>query len=362
MNDTCLLIIISYNQLSYTRACVHSVLENTAYPYHLLIIDNGSHEETCAYLRGLQDRADVTVVFNTENQGWIGGVNQGLSFGDYAYYCVMNNDIIVYPGWLGEMVTVARSHGRIGLVSPCWEVPSRYQEDHQRFFQAEVVSRKGQWVETDWMRGFCFLIRRDVVRAIGGLDPAYGAGYYDDWDYSVRAVAAGYLCARALGAFVYHCKNITFTGLMKKFEYDANFSRNKAIFYNRWGRPLRILVIYTPDLDKRRAFIQDVLRRLLRDQNNLFLWHTGTDPLIHHTNCVSRPCSVKRLKWRVLGHLLDNYRRALRKHYNVILCSRSMARRLRAWPGIPKAYPVVCLEDLPEARAFEEVRRFKMYR
>jgi len=362
INSKCLLIIITYNQLEYTRQCIESIQSHTDYPHRVLIIDNCSNQETVDYLQTLKNQEDIEVIFNKENQGWIGGVNQGLAFGDYVYYCVMNNDIVVYPGWLSEMVKMAEQEERIGLVNPEWDAPKKYRQDYQRFFQEEIIPQRNQSVETDWMRGFCFLIKRSVVRAIGGLDTIFGAGYYDDWDYSMRAIKAGFRCVRAKGAFVYHCKNITFNSLLRKFEYDENFNRNKALFYNRWGRPLRVLVIYSEDLNAKKDLVRHILRSLLENQDNVFLIQTGDESLVEHTNCVQKKVSASALIWNIWGRLMDNLRHALRKRYNIILCSQEVKHRITQIPLLTNQYRLLTFDTGSEEQLLGQIRGVKQYK
>jgi len=157
IKEECLLIIISFNRLSCTKMCIESIQKNTNYPVNILIIDNDSDSETINYLKKLQNKGEVDVIFNNENKGWIGGVNQGLDYGDYKYYCVMNNDIIVYPHWLEQMIKVSEQDEDTGLVNPEWHVPKRYTNNRDRFIQDFILSQENNSIETDWVRGFCIL-------------------------------------------------------------------------------------------------------------------------------------------------------------------------------------------------------------
>ncbi|VAX36953.1 hypothetical protein MNBD_UNCLBAC01-1846 [hydrothermal vent metagenome] len=362
MPEQCLLIIISYNQLDYTRQCVASIQKHTEYPYHLLIIDNCSNQETRDYLCGLQRQKNVDIIFNQVNQGWIGGVNQGLNYGVYEYYCVMNNDIEVYPCWLSEMVAIAQKDKKIGLVNPQWESPKKYKEDYAKFLNEVISQQKGEYAQTDWMRGFCFLVKRGVVEAIGGLDTIYGSGYYDDWDYSVRAVEAGYRCVRAKGAFVYHCKNVTFTSLMRKFEYDENFNRNKALFYNRWGRPLKILLVYTKELQHKHNDICYLASEVLKAQDSLFILTTSQEIVIEHTNCIQKNISEFLLSWNIRVRLLDNFRHSVRKRYNVILCSDFIKQAIQHVPVLGQKYPILAVDTESKEKLLNKIKGLKQYK
>jgi GT2 family glycosyltransferase len=330
--DPCLLIVITYNQLSFTQRCIESIQRRTQYPYRLLVIDNGSDDRMIQYLQNLQRKDDrVFVIFNKQNLGWIGAVNQGLTYGEFPYYCVMNNDLVVYPGWLEEMVKVAESDKMIGLVNPEWNLGKGYAQDHRAFYHGVVKRRKEDWIETDYVRGFCFLIKRDVVEKVGGLDPLYGNGYYEDWDYSMRAIQVGFRCARALKAFVYHHMNVTFKSVVAQQQYQENFQKNEKIFYKRWGRPLRVLWIWDDTFEQECPQARDLIEQLLRQQNRLYVF--SPLPLsIRHTNCLWRQISSGWLTLSMWVVLFNSLRFSGKKRYHLIVCSKAMSKHLdKGW-------------------------------
>ena len=52
--------------------------------------------------------------------------------------------------------------------------------------------RDGVIEDVDRLVGFCLLIRREVIDAIGLLDERFGLGCFEDDDYCLRAMQAGY--------------------------------------------------------------------------------------------------------------------------------------------------------------------------
>src|SRR5262249_46256136 len=66
------LLILCCNEMAVTRLCLESVLRHTRSPYELILVDNGSTDETPAYLEEVTRRpgpARVVVIRNTENKG-----------------------------------------------------------------------------------------------------------------------------------------------------------------------------------------------------------------------------------------------------------------------------------------------------
>lgn len=278
----CDIVIPVYDQARYTQACVESIFAHTEVPFWLIIVDDASQErQTVDFLKDLEARepARVLVLHLEKNQGYVRAVNHGLEKTSAEFVVVMNNDTVVYPGWLSEMVRVAQKDPAIGLVNPQWEVPKRFRGGLDRYIARHVVSQRGRFIETDWARGFCYLTKRCVIEKIGGLDEDFAPAYYDDWDYSMRAWAAGYRCVRALGAFVFHAKNVTYAACAQQGQTGTLLEEKKRLFCKRWGRPLKMLVVDNGscgDLSAR-------LRRWLQGQNKITLVSFATVEM-RHTN------------------------------------------------------------------------------
>lgn len=334
----CDIVLLVYDQLVYTKGCIESILKNTDCPYRLLIIDNGSvKEETLRYLEDLRHSGDARIsVFRIpQNIGYVRAVNYGLARTTQEYVCVISNDTIVYPGWLSEMIAAARKDPLIGLVNPLWMVPKRFFGSRDKYFRKVVHKQKGKYIETDWARGFCFLVTRQVIEKIGGLDEAFVPAYFDDWDYSVRAIKAGFRCVCALGAFVWHYKNGTY-GL--KFSTDS--LRQKAkIFYGRWGAPIRILLLDDHGDRLLTADFCSFIRELLNGQNRVLLVSTGKNrKLDGHTNLKYSRIPGFWLRTNIILRLLDNLRNRGSKRYDMIIGPGDLTDFLCSVPVIRTGY------------------------
>src|SRR5260370_20926494 len=72
------IIVPCWNQLEFTRQCIRALREHTRPPWELIVVNNGSTDDTPAYLAGVQDGAavPVTVVTNATNRGIPTPINQ----------------------------------------------------------------------------------------------------------------------------------------------------------------------------------------------------------------------------------------------------------------------------------------------
>ena len=116
----CDLVLLSWNHLECTHPAVESILAHTTVPARLIIVDQNSGEETRRYLRSVRSTPTVAVevLFNPANVGYPKGMNIGLRAARAPFVCFLNNDILVPPGWLEELIAVAESDPSIGTVCP----------------------------------------------------------------------------------------------------------------------------------------------------------------------------------------------------------------------------------------------------
>ncbi len=228
---SCDIIIPVWNAFNATVECINSIIKHTDYPYRFIIIDNGSLKDTAGYLLELKNKPGpgIELIRNEENLGFVKAINQGMRASRAPYLCLMNNDTIASDGWLREMAAVAESDPKIGIVNPSSNTFGQKLE--------ECKGMAGRVQELYSARGFCMLIKREVVEKIGFLDEIFNIGYFEETDFSLRARQCGFSIARAKGAYVYHKENLTFGELKNN---KAIFDGNEKIFFARWGRPVRI--------------------------------------------------------------------------------------------------------------------------
>jgi GT2 family glycosyltransferase/tetratricopeptide (TPR) repeat protein len=245
-DDLVSVLIPCYNQVDYTRLCLESVLCHTRPPYEFVLLDNGSTDETPAYLETIRSRpgpARVEVIRNEQNRGFPAACNQALARAHGRYVVFLNNDTVVAEGWLEGLLAWARQdRAAVGLVGPvtnCSRPPQQVPTDYDPLdgLAAFAARRRreyaGRALEVERLTGFCLLARRDVLDRIGGFDERYGLGFFDDDDLSVRARQAGFRLLVVQDVFVHHFGSRTFTalGIDCRAQLRENFERFRA----KWG-------------------------------------------------------------------------------------------------------------------------------
>ncbi len=225
------LVIAVYNQVEYTRRCVDSIERCTMLPYKLIIVDNGSTDQTREFLNTL--KADV--ITNERNLGCARAWNQGIQASEGDVIGILNNDIVVTPGWLTRLMTFMDETGH-GIVSPSAR-EGALDYDLERYAK-EFVRRCGRATRRSDIYAACMLIRREVFDRIGLFDENFACGGGEDVDFLWRAKGAGFSTGMTGSALIHHFGMIT-QDAIKKTETRAYTVTNMSHFYGKWKRTIR---------------------------------------------------------------------------------------------------------------------------
>lgn len=113
-------VVLAWNELAATKACVNAVLANTWTPYRLVLLNNGSEEPVADYFYSVQMAYDnVEVIDSDKNLGCPGGRSAAYdTFTDAEFFFWLDNDMIVPPNWLSPLYAIMSSDDNIAAVSP----------------------------------------------------------------------------------------------------------------------------------------------------------------------------------------------------------------------------------------------------
>lgn len=226
------IIICVHNAYKDVKRCVESVFEYTSEPYHIIFVDDGSDEETRDYLLSIQKNcSNVSLIRNENGNGYTIAANMGLRISSADYCVLLNSDTIVTEGWIDKMIACAKSDDRIGIVGPLsntasWQsVPNLFGPDgdwcHNEIPKGYTVEDVGKLIEKytaqsyiklPLLNGFCMMISRNVINAIGYLDEEnFGKGFGEEDDFNLRASKAGFLLAVADDTYIFHAQSKSYS-------------------------------------------------------------------------------------------------------------------------------------------------------
>jgi len=284
----CDIVIAVWNNLELTKSCIDSIIKNTDIDYRLIIIDNASNIETKKHLEDLKSKEGqkILLVRNETNLGFIKAVNQGMRLSEAPYVCLINNDTIVTKGWLGEMIRVAESSPKIGLINPSSNTLGQKPKKGELMeaYAEKLKNNSAFFAEIGSAIGFCMLIKKEIIDKIGIFDEIYGMGNFEDTDYSRRVIKEGYIAVRANCAYVYHDEGSSF-GRCSSF--DENFERNRQIYEFRWGKRKWIAyIISSSDDNTIRMLEKDIMPQA---RLGLWIWYFSNKRLAlpEHSNIIA---------------------------------------------------------------------------
>lgn len=254
-----LICILNWNNIEDTLHCLNSISQLEYSNFAILIIDNGSNEDPSE--RILEKNDKIILKRNNINLGYTGANNQGI---DYAiqigadYIWLLNNDTIVEPNTLRNLITTAETSQNIGLVSPV----VYYLENKEKILfcggyydldtQYKTFTRNLE-LSANWQKncnknlslwGTALLVKISLVKEIGKLDERFFA-YNEDIDYSIRSIKAGFSNLIDYSARVYHRKKQYVVGVN---QYPPHYyfytTRNEYFLWTKFmSKPKKILYL-----------------------------------------------------------------------------------------------------------------------
>lgn len=184
-------VMVVHDGLATTRACLES-LRVSEEPFALVVVDNGSTDETPRWFRDSPYPWPLSYVRNETNASVLAAYNQAWRLARTEFVCILHNDTtMLEPTWLARLLAPLASD-EIGL-SGLYGVKrvrrsGRYAGRTIVHSLAEGPTVRPPWEEVAVVDGVCLCLRRATLDAVGGIDEGYGFfhGYDRDLSFSVR--------------------------------------------------------------------------------------------------------------------------------------------------------------------------------
>ena len=240
-------VICVHDALEDLQRCLASVLHAGDYPHRLILVDDGSSDETRAFLSDFARQAPGVELVHRSGpaHGYTLAANAGLRASSSDYVILLNSDTIVGGDWIRRLLACAESSPAVGAVGPLSNAAS-YQSvprlragdgdwavnelpDHLSVEgMSSVVASASPtlYPRVPFLNGFCLAIKRDLLEAIGEFDEqTFPDGYCEESDFCIRARSAGFELAVADDAFVFHAKSRSYASERRLRLSHANFKK-----------------------------------------------------------------------------------------------------------------------------------------
>lgn len=231
----CTVVMPVYNQWRFTAQCLESLKVFTDVSFDLVVVDNGSTDETPDELRRWERGGKLRrfeIVRNAGNLGVAKAWNQGMALATSGPVCFINNDVVVSLGWLGFVLGFLTEQPQRGICSP-HVIDGEPPKDFVELASRHALSFWDQI--DDGFHGCCFVVSREVIERVGLFDEGFQIAQWEDVDYWFRARKAGFSPAVTHRAVVYHSGSRTIAEVARSLGGRNLYAENMQRFMKKWG-------------------------------------------------------------------------------------------------------------------------------
>jgi N-acetylglucosaminyl-diphospho-decaprenol L-rhamnosyltransferase len=244
-------VIVNYNTGGWLERCLSSLRAAQGdLEVDVVVIDNDSRDGSA----GAAERAGVRLVRNPTNRYLSPAWNQGAAATDAPFLLFLNPDTEWFGGTVSDLVRIARTHPRVGIVGPMIRNPdgtvypsgrrfpslgdavghafvSPFTRDNPftRRYEMDGWDRTTER-EVDWVSGACMLVPRAAFDAVGGFDEAFPL-YGEELDLATRLRASGWSVVFTPQVEVIHAIGVSTGGDRRPHRLIVMHSRSLYRYY-----------------------------------------------------------------------------------------------------------------------------------
>lgn len=260
-------VILNTNRRDDTLACLASLAKSSYAHHRIIVLDNASTDGSVAAIHAAFP--EVQVVSLSANLGYAGNNNVGIVEAmaqEAAWVFVLNEDTILAPDCLAEMVRIGESDPRIGIVGPMV-----YHYDEPQVIQSAGGALSANWEschiaqnepdtgqfsqprDVDWISGCAIMVRTAVIEQVGALDERFFY-YWEETEWCLRASRAGWRICHVPASKLWHKgvqrhyhpgPNVTYYSTRNRFLMMSKHRAPLKIWLAVWAQNLRTLASWT---------------------------------------------------------------------------------------------------------------------
>ena len=242
----------NYNGERFLRTFFESLNNDCELIGEVIIVDNGSSDNSRQFIKGNEFSFPVVLIENTENLGFAPAVNQGIRKAKYEYIFSLNNDTEVKSGSIKSLVDLISSDDDIFSVQAKMlqydnkELIDDVGDEYNLLAWTKKTgeNRKSEeYTEVLDIFSACAgaaMYKKSLLDEIGMFDDNFFA-YMEDVDLAIRSRIHGYRNLLCPDAIVYHIGSATSGSRYNEFKVRLAARNNVWVVYKNLPIPLKIV-------------------------------------------------------------------------------------------------------------------------
>jgi GT2 family glycosyltransferase len=217
-----LIVVLNWNGIKDTEKCLDSLVHQTYRDFKILVVDNGSIDDSLERLRKIEKKYDkISLAINKHNKGFSGGANTGIKYAlkrGFDAVTLFNNDAEADENWLAELVKGLKEPNTSIVTGLLLHEDGKTIDstgDYYSTWGMPFPRNRGDNTDKAPESGFVFsgsggasLYKTALFKEIGLFDESFFA-YYEDVDVSFRTQLAGHKIYFTNKAIAYHKQGAT---------------------------------------------------------------------------------------------------------------------------------------------------------
>ncbi len=250
-------VTVNLNLKQDTYECLQSLLNAGASIEQLIVVDNGSQDDSVAFLRH-QFGERLSILTSLENLGYADGLNRGIEHSlkgsNSEWLLLINNDTLVDKNFLKDLLQVAQQK-KFELLGPVIfykDIPEKIWACGDRIIPGTMIGyslyKEGSLPENihnpvpvSILNGCCLLVHRTVFDQVGLFDTSFFM-YAEEVDFCWRARQAGFQMACVTKAKMWH-KVSASANRVRDYSLYLRI-RNQILFYRRYANFAQLPIMF----------------------------------------------------------------------------------------------------------------------
>lgn len=255
MNPSIAIVVLNWNNARDTMSCLDSLVQLDHPDPWIIVVDNGSDDDSADQIRAAYP--GVTLLETGANLGYAGGNNIGVKHAlatGADYVCILNNDVVVEPGFLAPLLAALDSRPNASVITPLvaertaagervWALGSAINWRTAAVTRQHAGSAVDSWrtcapFAVDVASGAAMLVKREVFERVGFMDEDFFL-YFEEVDWCLQVRRAGYHILAVPGSVVWHKVSATLGKTSPVIDYYM-LRNHLRLIGRHWRGPQRV--------------------------------------------------------------------------------------------------------------------------